>query len=80
MMISEHFLNKRTAEKMRNWRHSGFSVHQSFPTASNDKQGKEKLAQYIARAPLSNEKIKYDPQKEIVLYKSKMDKNSKRNF
>ncbi len=27
---------------------------------------------HIARAPLSNEKIKYDPQKEIVLYKSKI--------
>ena len=45
--------------------HSGFSLYQSFPVEATDDEDKERLAQYIARAPISNRKLSYDQEKDV---------------
>ncbi len=41
------------------WRHSGFSIHYQVGIGSQDQPRREKLAQYILRAPFSQEKMRY---------------------
>ena len=52
------------------WRHSGFSVNNSVRMAGDDHKARVSLAQYIARAPLSLEKLHYDQQDGKAFYHS----------
>lgn len=47
---------------------------------SQDKRGRECLAQYILRSPFSQEKMTYREDTKTVLYRSKMNPVSKKNF
>ena len=46
----------------------------------DDAAGRIELAQYMLRAPLSPEKMSYDPKAGVVIYRSRMHKGLKRNF
>ena len=72
-MIDAHFLHEQTAQKIRQWKHSGFSVYQSFQVEATDDEDKERLAQYIARAPISNRKLTYDQEKDVIVYTAHTD-------
>jgi len=45
-----------------------------------DYKAKEALSQYIARAPISLKKLKYEPFKSKVLFKTKYNDYFKENF
>ena len=47
---------------------------------SDDKHGRESLAQYILRSPFSQEKMTYWRDSKTVLYRSKMKPGSQKNF
>jgi hypothetical protein len=66
--------------KLVGWRHSGFSIHHEVRIDRQDHQGREKLAQYILRAPFSLQKMRYQPTSRTVIYRSKMHRGLKRNF
>ncbi len=48
--------------------------------AARDAAGMRKLAQYMLQAPFALEKMSYDPESGMVLYRSRMHKTLKRNF
>ena len=47
MLKEEEKINEELIDKMKNWNHSGFSVHKGEQIARHDEEGREKLAQYI---------------------------------
>ena len=47
---------------------------------AEDAEGRKKLAGYTLRAPMSLEKMTYDPATGTVIYRSKMHVGLKRNF
>jgi hypothetical protein len=71
MLQDAHFLSTEFADRMRTWHHSGFSVHQSFTLSPDDNEGIQRLARYIARAPVAQKKLEYLPKKGKVTYSSK---------
>lgn len=67
--------------KLKNWRHSGFSVDAGeAPLAADDAAGRRRLAEYLLRAPFSLEKITYNAEAGSVLYRSDRHWRTKRNF
>ncbi len=46
-------------ERMRTWRHNGFSVHHSVHVRGSDQEGRQQLARYMLRAPFPLEKMEY---------------------
>ena len=44
------------------WRHSGFEVFLGELIAPDDRQALEHVARYLLRAPISLERMRYDPQ------------------
>ncbi|HEX19975.1 MAG TPA: hypothetical protein ENG78_04050, partial [Acidiferrobacteraceae bacterium] len=67
-------------ERMRAWRHSGFSVHNGVHILGSDQQGRRQLARYMLRTPLSLDKMEYVQASGTVIYRSKMHATLKRNF
>ena len=41
---------------------------------------KERLARYIARVPISNRKITYDREKNVIVYTTRKEQNSMPDF
>jgi len=67
--------------KLKDWRHSGFSVDAGEATlAAEDAAGRGRLAEYLVRAPFSLEKITYHAKTGSVLYSSERHWRTKRNF
>jgi hypothetical protein len=67
--------------KLKNWRHSGFSVDAGeAPIAAADATGRRRLAEYLLRAPFSLEKITYNSDTGAILYRSARHWRTKRNF
>ena len=62
-LITEQF-----SETLLCWRHSGLSVDNSVRLDGGDHTARQALAQYIARAPLSLQKLTYDRAGGKVLY------------
>ena len=66
-----------TIENMLTWHHSGFNVYCGESIRPWDREGVEKLAQYIVRASISQERLLYIPAPESndgvarVIYKGK---------
>ena len=64
---------------MDNWHHSGFHVYCGDAISQFDSQGIERLAEYVVRAPISQERMVYiAPQQSKdalakVVYKGKHD-------
>ena len=74
-------LNDNFAQNLLSWKNSGFSIDNSVMIYGNDDKTKESLAQYIARCPISLEKIKYETFHGKVLFKTpKYNDYFKENF
>ncbi len=67
-------------KKLSSWRHSGFRIHHQVRIDDRDQDRREKLAQYILRAPVSLQKIRYHATSRTVIYRSKMHRVLTRNF
>ncbi len=60
----------RKLKNLLSWKNSGFSVDNTVRVYGNDNKAREALSQYIAKPPVSLEKIKYEPFHGKVLYKT----------
>ncbi len=71
MLILDEKISEDMAIKIRQWPHSGFNIHNEVEIFADDEKGRETLAQYIIKAPVSQETIIYDKENQEVIYKSK---------
>jgi hypothetical protein len=63
------------------WKHSGFHIDGGEkPVAPGDTKGRQRLAEYLLRAPFSLQKIHWNPKTHTVLYRSRHSWKTKRNF
>ena len=62
-------LSEELVEKMRSWKHSGFSVHCCKPIKACDADGRKTLSEYISRAPFSLERMTFNEGSDTVLYR-----------
>jgi hypothetical protein len=79
-LCAEGVLNTGLAERMRQWRHSGFSVHNRIRTQAADAEGRQRLACYMIRCPFALEKMRFDQQSGMVIYRSRLHATLKRNY
>jgi hypothetical protein len=80
LLVKEGKLSQEEAHKQLRWKHSGFSVYRSSAVHPRDTNGLERIAQYIIRSPFSVEKMRYFKDTKQVLYQSKYNTKTQRNF
>ena len=74
-------INPDFALNLLSWKNSGFSIDNSVRIYGSNDKARESLAQYIARCPVSLEKIKYEPFHGKILFKTpKYNDYFKENF
>jgi hypothetical protein len=78
-LVEERAISEELRGRMLGWRYSGLSVHNQVRVAADDAEGRNKLAGYMRRAPLSLAKMSYDAASGTVIYRSKMHLGLKRN-
>ena len=79
-LCEEVYFDPQLADRMRQWQHSGFSVHNQIRVKANDAEGRKQLARYMIRNPFALEKMTYDKQTGMVIYRSKFHASLKRNY
>ena len=62
------------------WKHSGFNLFRGEAVVGTHRAELENLAQYILRHSFSVEKMTYLPQNGRVVYHSRMNQTTRRNF
>jgi DNA-directed RNA polymerase subunit RPC12/RpoP len=68
LFLQKGLLNPDFARKLLGWEHSGFSIESG--TRIWDQDSREALCQYIVRAPLSLQRIRWDEQQDAVTWSS----------
>lgn len=53
LLLDAGRIDQSVVSQIRSWRHSGFSVDRSVHTPAGNRDGLERLAQYMARSPFS---------------------------
>lgn len=61
MLKKEKVISLAVINNMSTWQHSGFNIHCGSPVSFSDADNIERLARYIVRAPISQERLKYIP-------------------
>jgi len=81
-LTQEHCISPEFAEKIRAWNHaSGFSVNGQVYLPAGDKERIKRLCRYIARPPLSFERIQYHRNTgQVTIFKHKKDRKGKRQI
>ena len=59
-------LSVERMQLIRSWRHSGFDVYVGGPIGPDNRELLEHIARYLLRAPLSLERMRYNPQEGSV--------------
>ena len=80
LLVDEGLLGNKLAENMLRWKRSGFSVYKGPVIQRDDREGLEKVCQYIIRNTFNEQKLLYNQTTGMVIYKSKHQRNIKRNF
>jgi len=57
MFIAEEKISESLAQKVASWPHSGFNIHNGVEIDADDNKGRETLAQYIIKAPVSQQRM-----------------------
>ena len=70
-LCAEGVLNAGLAQRMLKWHHSGFSVHNRVRSKANDAEGRQRLARYMIRCPFALNKMSFDQNSVMVIYRSK---------
>ncbi len=70
MLLREKKIGREWVDKLLSWKNSGFSIHNQVKIHSHDSRGRESLAQYILRSPVSQQKMTYLKDSKIMLYHS----------
>jgi len=68
--LKRELINERLAKNMIDWTHSGFSADLSVKIPATSPKAREALAQYIARHPVSLNKMLVKEHAATVLYRS----------
>ena len=77
MLKKEGKINDALIENMMTWHHSGFNIYCGNAIQAYEQENIERLAEYIVRAPISQERMVYIPENESkdgnaqVIYKNK---------
>ncbi len=79
-LCSEGVLDTALAERMLQWRQSGFSVHNRTRSKADDAKGRQRLARYMIRCPFALETMRYDKRSGMVIYRSRLHATLKRNY
>jgi len=66
MLRREGKITNTVVDNMDSWHHSGFHVYCGNSILPDDEEGLEKLAKYIVRAPISQERMLYIPSAESI--------------
>ena len=69
-MKGKNQISDDLVEKMRNWDHSGFSVHNDVVIGDSDREALVRLPQCVVHASFSLKKIRYVEKTGCVMYKS----------
>jgi len=69
MLLKEDMITEELVDKMRSWKHSGFSVYCGKPIKACDADGRKTLSEYISRAPFSLERMSFNESSKTVVYK-----------
>jgi hypothetical protein len=78
---SAKLISQTKLADLLSWKHSGFHVHADpAPVGPRDLKGRQRLAEYLLRAPFSLQKIHWNPATKTVIYRSRRSWNTKRNF
>ena len=78
-LLRERLISEKKARQLPGWKHSGFSLDAGEKhVASDDVEGRRRLAEYLLRAPFSLEKITWKKETSTVIYRSKRSWNTKR--
>ncbi len=80
MLRREGIIDQALINKLLGSRHSGFSIHHQVRIDRRDQRGQEKLTQYIPKAPFSLEKMRCQPTRRTVIYRSQVHGVLKRSF
>ena len=82
LLVKEVVIDDSFVAMLMKWNHtSGFNVDNSVRIARGDEKGITALAQYIIRNPFSLDKLSYNQDTGMVVYKSKMTHGkNKKNF
>ena len=74
-------ISAQKVTELLSWKHSGFHIDGGEkPVAPGDAKGRQRLAEYLLRAPFSLQKIHWNPKTHTVLYRSRPSWKTKRNF
>ena len=71
MLLEEKKITRETIRLILSWHHSGFSVDASIRFHGEDRETAEQIARYIAKGPLSLERLSYDREQTRVTYRTK---------
>jgi hypothetical protein len=64
----EGLLSEERTRLLLSWRHSGFSVHTSVTVPPDDRDGLERLARYLLRAPVSLDRLRVEEGSQAIAY------------
>lgn len=78
MLVSEGRLSQARRDDILSWEHTGFSVDASVRVHKGEREGLRRLVRYMARPPVSVERVVYDERSGRVLVKSCKKMNGQR--
>lgn len=71
LLLDAELIDEDRVEMILGWRHtSGFSVHNEVVVQPGDGDGLERLARYLARPPVSLQRMEWDRETGEVLYRT----------
>ncbi len=73
LFVDRELFEPEVADRMLDWMHSGFSVHDGVWRDQDDAAAQARLARYCARCPVSLERLEYDAKTGTVAYTSDKD-------
>jgi hypothetical protein len=71
MLRDEGLVTQERIELLLSWRHSGFSAHNAVTVPPGDREGIERLARYLLRAPVALDRLRVEPEASSVRYRAK---------
>jgi hypothetical protein len=74
LLLDENKIEPALVAQLRSWRHSGFGVDRSVRLQAGDRDGVERLAQYIARSPFSLARLIRVTRSGQVVYRAEKDR------
>ncbi len=77
----EKLISEKKLRQLLGWTHSGFNLDAGEePVDCRDVRGRQRLAEYLLRAPFSLEKITWNQTTRQVIYRSSRSWHTKQNF